>query len=434
MLRTVLITRRQAGFCLFGMVFFGLLVRLFIGMSYQNPFDTEWYLMWAKDIQQGFFNAYDGHVRQLDYPPVYLYLLKLVGMAVEDPLIGGYGPYRMLAIKFFPIVFDVLTIWLLYHVCAKRSPVTGLLAAGVWAVNPSAIYNCAAWGQTDTIMMFQLLLAFWAFYEEKPMKGTILFALAALTKMQCLYFAPVILYFFLRKRDFSGLVKALGAGLLSVLIVFLPFMIGSRDPLLIFNVYFDGFGKYPYINLNAFNLYGLSRNNWVPDAKSIFGGIVGLNGLTTGGFTFSMLSTLFLLATIVFTCWLALRGKRFSVFLNGALLMECLFMLTTRQHERYQVVVMIFLLAAFLTERDFRLFGVFTGVVFTTFCNQVLLLNHNINQSAPWLAAFHELQAVGSAINLLLFGWLVFLCVEDALGPFRRPFGRKKGPAAAEGR
>ncbi len=74
-----------------GILFFALLLRLFIAMAYQNSFDTEWYITWARGLQNGFFNAYDGHVGTshypLDYPPVYLYCLKLVGMALENPAV-----------------------------------------------------------------------------------------------------------------------------------------------------------------------------------------------------------------------------------------------------------------------------------------------------------------------------------------------------------
>ena len=46
---------------------FAFLVRIVLAMWYTNSFDTEWYLMWAADMQNGFWNCYDGHVRQLDY-------------------------------------------------------------------------------------------------------------------------------------------------------------------------------------------------------------------------------------------------------------------------------------------------------------------------------------------------------------------------------
>lgn len=51
---------------------------------------------------------------------------------------------------------------------------------------------------------------------------------------------------------------------------FLPFIIGgwknrgASALLTPFEVYFGGLGKYPYIALNTYNLYGIGNLNWVP--------------------------------------------------------------------------------------------------------------------------------------------------------------------------
>lgn len=421
----VQIKKQQVWWVLGFVMLFALLTRLLLAMTYLNSFDTEWYLKWAVDIQNGLLNAYDGHVRDLDYPPVYLILLWPVGRLLNIELLASYQPYRMLLIKFWPILFDILTVAAIYLIFRKRSVFLALCAAAAWAVNPSAIFNCACWGQTDTIMTFQMLLVFAAFDEDKPLWATFWFALAALTKMQCLYFAPVILFWFVRRKDWSRLLRALGIGFGTAAAVFLPFMIASRNALAIFEIYFGGFGKYPYINLNAFNLFGLGNFNWVTDRLSIIGGSLNEKGQMVGGFTFSMLGTILMLASIAFVCWVMLAAKKTNIWLHAALLMQCLFILTTRQHERYQFIVMILLLGAFLTEQDFKLFGLFAGVSVITFCNQSLLLDKIIHQDAPYLASFNTLQAIGSAVNVLLFFCTVVVCILHTEG-FRPVFGKKQ--------
>ncbi len=399
-----------------GILFFALLLRLFIAMAYQNSFDTEWYITWARGLQNGFFNAYDGHVGTshypLDYPPVYLYCLKLVGMALENPAVADYWPFRMLAIKFFPVLFDMLTIVVVYLIGKKRSEMAGLLAAAMWAMNPSIIFNCAAWGQTDSMMLFFLALVFWAFEDERPVLGAVLFAVSIATKMQCLYFAPVILFWFLRKRAWKELGKALAAGAGALLIIYLPFMIGSRNPLLIFEIYIGGVESYPYINANACNLWGLWDNNLVFDQKSIFGGTMNADGMMVGGFTYSMLGVLLTVGSIALVGFLMLFARRTNLWLDCLLLIQCLFMLTMRQHERYQISVLIFCLVAFLRLFDFRLFGLFLGLTMTTFLNQAVLLSRNHNTSAPWVQSYETIQAVVSVVNLLLFGYSVYLCIQ----------------------
>ena len=75
----------------------------------------------------------------------------------------------MLLIKFWPILFDLLTIAAIYLIFRKRSVFLALCAAAAWAVNPSAIFNCACWGQTDTIMaMFWQMPSIQAFHSIVP--------------------------------------------------------------------------------------------------------------------------------------------------------------------------------------------------------------------------------------------------------------------------
>ena len=50
---------------------------------------------------------------------------------------------------------------LFYLVCRKQSEALGVLAAALWVLNPSAIFNSSHWGQTDGLMVFLLLLSFY---------------------------------------------------------------------------------------------------------------------------------------------------------------------------------------------------------------------------------------------------------------------------------
>lgn len=375
---------------------FAFLVRIVLAMWYTNSFDTEWYLMWAADIRDGFWNCYDGHVRQLDYPPLYLFLLRPVGALLQQDWIASYMPTRMLLIKFWPVLGDTLIVPAVYLLFRRTSESAAALAACAWAINPSAIFNCSCWGQTDGIMTLLLLVTFAAFHREKPRLGTFLFAVACLTKMQCLYFAPVILFWFLRRKQTARLWQSLAIGFGTVLAVFLPFTIASRNPLAIFEVYFGGFGKYPYVNLNAFNLWGLGNFNWVPDSTKLLGFL-----------PYGVLGTVLMVGVFAGTAWYCLRAPRPNIWMQSALLMQGLFLLTTRQHERYQFIVMILLLGAYLTVRDGRLLKLFGGVTLVTFANQAALLSKNIHPDAPWYGAFRTVQAVGSAVNLALFAWML---------------------------
>lgn len=397
------LNRSQLGIFISIVTLFALIGRILIAMWYTNTFDTEWYLMWAADMQRGFWNCYDGHVRQLDYPPLYLFLLKPVGALLQVDWIANYMPTRMLLIKFWPVLFDTLTIPAIYIVFRRYGELPAALAACVWAINPSAIFNCGCWGQTDCIMTFMLLFTFAAFYAEKPRLGTFLFALACLMKIQCLYFSPIVLCWFCRRKAWKPLYQSLLIGFGTVIAVFLPFMIASRNYLAIFQIYFGGFGSYPYVNLNAFNLWGLWNLNWVPDSTPLLGNL-----------PYSVVGTVLMVLSFAVSAWYCMRVPRPNIWLEGALLMQCLFILTTRQHERYQFIGMILLLGAYLTERDSRLLGLFSGVTVITFLNQAVLLDKIIHQDAPWHGAYRIIQTAGSVLNVALFVWMGVVLVQLA--------------------
>ena len=179
-------SRRQGVQTVICILLFALIFRLCVGMLYANYFDITWYRTWALGFQDGFFDAYtrlNTGSYALDYPPMYLYCLYIVGQLYRYFPIADYWMLDMLAMKAFPILFDVMAAGLFYLVCRRQSETFGILAAALWALNPSAIFNSAHWGQTDGLMVLLVLLSFYQFERNKPFLGSILFAVACLTSL-----------------------------------------------------------------------------------------------------------------------------------------------------------------------------------------------------------------------------------------------------------
>ncbi len=429
------VSRRRAVSVLAGILLFAFITRLCIGMLYTNYFDIAWYRTWALSLPDGFFNCY-GRLMEgkyaLDYPPVYLAVLYAVGWLYRLFPLQNYAMLDMLAMKAFPILFDVLTAMMLYLCCRKRSgEAFGLIAAVFWALNPSAVFNSACWGQTDGMLLFFLLLSFYAAENGRPILGSALFALTGLAKMQALYFTPVLFFYLLRRYGWKKTLAGAGAAAATGYGAFLPFIFGSwsyygiRSFTLPFRVYWNGLGKYPYAALNTYNLYGLFNLNWVPDSKSLFFGHFDAEaGMMTGGFTLHTLSLLFMILAILLLAAVQFGGRgESSLWSGGFLFMQCVFMLTTRQHERYQIAVLPFALLLFIRSRRLRYMWLFIALSLTTFVNQFMLLvrNNTIRDpAAPWNALFEPVQTVFSAINLVLFVWSV---IEVCRYAFRKDGG-----------
>lgn len=394
------------------------LLRLLMGVLYTNDLDTAWNLMWAQDLQNGFFTAYS-HVRQLDYPPLYLYALGLVGRFAAIPGVMETNELRMLIIKFFPILFDSLSCLVLYRLGSRRSPLAGLSACALWAANPAAILNCALWGQTDCVMIFFLLAVFVLLFERKYYAAAVIYGLCITLKLQCAYLAPVVALELLKgfggfkdKRAWLKTLKAVGLAFAAFTLVWLPFAIGAGKPLLPLDIYLGGFDTYQYVTLNADNIYGLFSLNWVSDSETLLG---------QGCAFFSTFSTISAVLLVAFSYF---KSSRTVSFLSAVFLLECVFMLTVRQHERYQITVLIFLLCAVVTVGRRRWLAAFSAQSLIVLLNQLRVLLM-ANHSGGWQSYADTLQAVNSFVNILLFAYIA-ICV------FKNLTSEKGEPADAQ--
>ena len=413
-------------------VFFALLIRLVIAVSYLNSYDTEWNIMWGVQLGEGFFSAYS-HVNALDYPPLYLYPLYYVGRLVNVESIGGYPPLRMLAIKFVPCLTDSLTCIVLYRLASRRNKILGLFAATLWALNPAGIFNCACWGQTDCVLMFMAALLMLALDERHVTAAGVLWAAMCSTKLQGLYLTPVVGMEVLticfgslhpNEFSFSGIRKpavmrfvrfvCAAAGTLGI--VYLPFMVGSAisrfHPEMGFwtrffrpiTVYSDGVAKYPYITLNADNLYMLCGLNGIKDENYLLTGV-----------SYSLLGSIFLLLSMAAVVAVYIWGRRRSHWLAGFMFMQCIFMLTCRQHERYQIVALVLLIGGLITVADRRLLTLFSLNSLVIFFNQFRVLSsvregtdwwkyyRYHSGTAEWMAQRTDYAKLNSLLNVILF-------------------------------
>ena len=384
-------------------ILFSALFRLTAAVGYYSTFDTFWYKGWALDISNGLFDIYKRAEKiSLDYPPLYLFCLALTGMGFNffgaecDPFT------QMFLLKFWPVFFDCVMIYVLWRICSKFSPKAGIAAALFWALNPSVIFNTSFWGQTDQLMCLLLVVSFYLASQKRPVLACFAFAVAGLTKFQCLYFTPVLLLIVFYESGFKNLLKGVGAAALTVAAVFLPFMIGSGNINLFYDVYTGGADTYPYCTLNAFNLYGCFRLNWKPETTALF-----------GPFTFASLSSILTFISFAGTIIAIILAKRKCGFVGGLLIMQCVFMLTVRQHERYQIVVLPFALMAYVIHNDKRFLHIFSALSVMTLSNQALLLFDINSENCLWAAPhYNTVMQVFSIINSALFVWTVYVCLD----------------------
>lgn len=390
-------------------VVFALVLRLLIGGCYYNGFDTVSYnIPWAEGVRQGLFNAYS-HVESLNYPPLFPTLLFFISGPIHHAVEIQSGFLQMFWIKLIPILFDIGLVVLLYAIGKKYNQLCGIFLSTMWALNISTIFNCSFWGQTDSMLLFWIAAMFFSFQRKRPTLACIFFALGCLTKLQMAYLAPILLLelflYYKPKVAFSAIGIGVGVGALG----WLPFIIGSHNLLLPLNIYLGGFDEYNYINLNAFNLYGIGSNNWKPDSSPFF-----------GSFTYqdwgTLVSVLLLIGIVFIYLYLRWQKRHIPAVLHATMFMNAIFLFSTKMHERYQIPVVILSLLCFVFCQNWKMFYGYLGVTAITFINQAAFLL-KANFQGGFSTYFEFVQRVGSIFNLILFVYLLYLYVDFIFRP-----------------
>lgn len=388
------IDKRKA---IFYILILAALTKLAIAVFNTNTFDVFWYRTWVLDIQKGLFTIYSraGDI-SLDYPPLFIVLLYPISLLYKLVAPGSFEITDMLFMKLIPITFDLLSGLLIYYIGKDiKDENAGIIAATVWLLNPAVFFNSTIWGQTDTLLAFLIITTFFLLFKEKIIGATVVYACACMIKFQCAFLAPIFLFgliYGLKKRSVKYIILCFVSALLTVAAVFVPFSIGAENPWLIFDVYFGPMGSYPYCTVNAANLYAVLGLNWVDNTTDF---IFGLN--------YNVVGYILVGLGVAFTIYCLIIGKKKSLIISSAFLMQHIFMFMTDMHERYQFVILPLLLMAWIIYKNSRFFKLFIGYSVVILLNEWFVLANFTKTKMPLIDYFDVLLAVLGVVNILLY-------------------------------
>ena len=366
-----------------------------------------------------------------DYPPGYMLLLwpvallrRLLGLGLNS------AGYRVL-LKLLPMLADVAGAWLLWRAAKDRlSERLALLLAGLYALNPAAICNSAAWGQIDALLTLLIALCALSAAEDRTLHALMWFGAALLIKPQALLFAPLglvaLLTGIVRAEDAqrrAARLRGLGLGTLCCLaMLYVTALLacwnqaeGSRllAPITwIGSQYFGAMQGYRYMTINTLNLHYLLGLNWAklelhPAAQAA---------------AWAMFALSYLFTAVL--CFMNPRKPRRLLLLGAALIM-LITAFGPMMHERYVFPAMLLLLLAFTSEKDARLLVSLIALTATLFLNEILVLQGgmtaanfgHLQESERWLNRLLSLVVV---MNALFTAWTGFdICVRNHLVPLR---------------
>jgi hypothetical protein len=190
------------------------------------PSDLGSFQAWSRQIaDQGPVGFY-GRAGFLDYPPVYLILLGILGFFT-----GPSGPGEF--VKVLPILADAALAAIVWQMAMElgASQRRALVAAAVFLFNPITWFNSAIWGQADAVGSVLLLLGLRELIKDRRESAAALAVLATLTKLQLGILGFLVGFVILRRSlwprtgepDPLRILTSVGVGLGTGALVCLPF-------------------------------------------------------------------------------------------------------------------------------------------------------------------------------------------------------------------
>lgn len=401
-----------------------LLLRL--GMAFLPGYvnDVQSYKSWALGVaQSGLPDAYAK--TQVDYPPLYLYILWVIGKLWW--WIQGAGEARDSAWLTFLIksphwIFDLgLGFWLRDAVNRFRlwgnrfddlggQVAAGNLAALAFWLNPAVLFGSAYWGQPDGVHSFFAFGAISCLAAGGYVAGGGLLSAGGLMKPLAAPLVPLLAGVAGIRGGWRGVWKSGAAGLAVALIAFSPYWLTGRIGPVLNKVLLD-IEAMPFTSVNGHTLWWI-LGPW-RDANAAWLGPLSAKQISLALF----LSTY---AALAGRAWLhrsrlgALPIESFAPWLyrNAAAITAAFFFLSTHMHENHLFMAIPFLLATAGRSRGALWLAV--GASLASFANMALhdlYLPHHLpfglSAESPTIdphlgRPFTWLQLIGSFFNAVL--------------------------------
>jgi len=224
--------------------------------------DLGYWENWTNQLANNGYYLFNGN-----YPPLYIHWLYLVSKGLHYFAIPIEPNDLCKFLWEFPVLLShCLLTWIVFRNLQKFNASTnqtlGIMLVTVF--NPAILIDGPVWGQVDLIPPVLALSAILINFSNRYAVLMLpIFTLALLTKFQMVCFLPIIgiLFFHKFKTHLLGIILSL----LTILVVFSPFIYVHYYKEAFQHAYIDTLGQYPVITMNAANLWVLLIGNNAPD-------------------------------------------------------------------------------------------------------------------------------------------------------------------------
>ena len=227
----------------FLLIFLGIILGVAIRYTLKDfvSSDSKFFLLpWYEEIKNA--GGLKGLGEQVgNYNILYQFLIAVMTYLPINPLTAYKG---------LSCIFDFLLAGLvgsiIYNLTKDRWK--GIVGYNLVVFSPIVFLNSAAWAQCDSIYIFFAIFALVCLVREKNTWAFILLGISFAFKLQAIFFLPIFLFVYFRRKSFSLLYFAILP--LVMCICGLPGVIKGRKILDIFTVYYEQQSTYRNMFLN----------------------------------------------------------------------------------------------------------------------------------------------------------------------------------------
>jgi len=402
------------------LVLLALVIRLvLVPFSYHSDLNNNeiWGIYAAEFGLRGFYDWLNfGNYARPDYPP--LAMVLFLGMRYFWQMVFDLLWWINVHVSIFPsgvmtwfdevgframlklpgITADLGVGLLIYRWARKHMNIAKAKAvAGVYLFNPAVIYLSASWGQLDSVVSFFAIWALLSLVEKRYVSALWQIFISVMVKATYVPIGLVFLLISLRAK--MGLKKAAVLGIFFVLGLYVVgyFFTDSNYIMWLVNMYWrkiiPGAVTLPFINLNAFNFWGLLLGlDRLPDNFEV------IFGLTLNKFAWAMGFGFIFLVTYWY--W---RGA--NLFFYILMLFYSIFMFFPRVHERYLFPVIAIFPFVLIAKLGFKkMYYLITAVFFLNLYHWWWFPRIN---ALVYVLDLGFVERTLSLMNLVLFGTLL---------------------------
>lgn len=362
------------------------------------------FLSWMQSIEQmGLGHAYQAI--QMDYPPIYPIILDVFGRIMAG-LHHSVQPGQML-IKVPGIVIHGFAMLLFFFVSRQVRTTWRLFVLTLFCLNPALLFDTAVWGQVD---IFDGILCAFAVVTlaRQPALGGAIFSVSLLAKFQSIVIFPVMFIYVAKQSLQSKSVKVwlryIGGALIPLVAVVILFVAqGGGLMAMIDKAYIATTGEYPYLDLNAMNIWFHLFGTSPATSDTVL--ILGVFSLKTLG----LVLLFFAVTYVVYYIWYGTLNSRETLLKAATLVSFSFYMLPTEIHERYSLMGLVFCIFVTLYDRKWALLTM--GLTLTAFWNLWAVNYGRVNQASDMWMVY---------LNCVLLITMFVLTSKEVRHPWRR--------------